>query len=174
MLTGLPQPAHGPRCASGPSLEPRSARPYAGRGFGVLLAFILALPASAETFDGRRVIIIDGDTIALGTERVRLLNIDAPESFQSRCEHELVAGVRAKERLAAPRPLRAARGRSLRPGPLQAHPRARLCSRPGSRGGSHPRGARSALARRIGGSRGSAPALVRVRKKRSTTRVERF
>jgi hypothetical protein len=101
MLTGLPQPAHGPRCVSGPSLEPRSARPYAGRGFGVLLALALALPAFAETFDGRRAVIIDGDTIALGTERIRLLNIDAPESFRSRCERELVMGLKAKERLAA-------------------------------------------------------------------------
>ena len=101
MLTGLPQAAHGPRCVSGPPLEPRSARPYARRGFGVLLALALALPASAETFDGRRAVIIDGDTLALGSERIRLLNIDAPESFRSRCERELVMGLKAKERLAA-------------------------------------------------------------------------
>jgi micrococcal nuclease len=73
----------------------------AALSFGALLALILAPPASAETFDGRRAVIIDGDTIALGTERVRLLNIDTPESFQSRCERELVMGLKAKERLAA-------------------------------------------------------------------------
>jgi endonuclease YncB( thermonuclease family) len=71
----------------------------AAPSFGVLLALVLALPVSAETFDGRLAIIIDGDTLAIGTERVRLLNIDAPES--SRCEHELVMGLKAKERLAA-------------------------------------------------------------------------
>ena len=38
--------------------------------------------ARAETFDGRHAIIIDGDTIAIGSERVRILNIDAPESFR--------------------------------------------------------------------------------------------
>ena len=31
-LTGLPQAAHGARCILGPSLEPRSSRPHAGRG----------------------------------------------------------------------------------------------------------------------------------------------
>jgi endonuclease YncB( thermonuclease family) len=35
-----------------------------------------------------------------GTERVRLLNVDAPESFRPRCEAELIAGLKAKERLA--------------------------------------------------------------------------
>jgi hypothetical protein len=163
MLTGLPQPARGPRCVSGPSLEPRSARPYAGRGFGLLLALALALPASAETFDGRRAVIIDGDTIALGDERVRLLNIDAPESFRSRCERELVMGLNGR-----PRPLRSARGRAAWPGSLSAYPRPHLRGWPGSRTGSDPGGARPALARRTGGSCGSAPALVRVKKKRPT------
>ena len=37
----------------------------------------------------------------LGDERVRLLKIDAPESFRSCCERELVMGLKAKERLAA-------------------------------------------------------------------------
>ena len=57
-------------------------------------------PALAETIDGRRAIIIDGDTFALGSERVRIWNIDAPETRGSRCERELVLGLKAKERLA--------------------------------------------------------------------------
>jgi endonuclease YncB( thermonuclease family) len=56
--------------------------------------------ARPDSFDGRTAIIIDGDTIALGRERVRILNIDAPESHEPRCERELIAGLRAKERLA--------------------------------------------------------------------------
>jgi len=64
-----------------------------------LLTFV-NLPTLAESLDGRRVVIIDGDTIAIGSERVRILNIDAPESFRPRCDAELVAGLRAKERLA--------------------------------------------------------------------------
>ncbi|MBQ0820709.1 thermonuclease family protein [Microvirga sp. HBU67558] len=58
------------------------------------------LPTLAETIDGRRVVIIDGDTIAIGSERVRILNVDTPETFRPRCEAELVAGLKAKERLA--------------------------------------------------------------------------
>jgi endonuclease YncB( thermonuclease family) len=53
-----------------------------------------------ESFDGSRAIIVDGDTFALGKERVRILNIDAPESFRSRCDWELTMGLKAKERLA--------------------------------------------------------------------------
>jgi endonuclease YncB( thermonuclease family) len=70
----------------------------AALSFGVLLALVLALPVSAEAFDGRMAVIIDGDTLAIGSERIRLLNIDAPESFRFRCERELVMGLRAKER----------------------------------------------------------------------------
>jgi endonuclease YncB( thermonuclease family) len=55
----------------------------------------------SETFDGSRVVIIDGDTFALGQERIRILNIDTPETRSSHCENELVQGLRAKERLAA-------------------------------------------------------------------------
>jgi endonuclease YncB( thermonuclease family) len=43
---------------------------------------------------------VDGDTIGFGSERIRILNIDAPESYQPNCEKELVAGLKAKERLA--------------------------------------------------------------------------
>jgi endonuclease YncB( thermonuclease family) len=38
------------------------------------------LPAAAEVVDGRRIVIVDGDTIALRNERVRLLNVDAPDA----------------------------------------------------------------------------------------------
>jgi len=45
------------------------------------------------------IVIIDGDTIAIGRERVRILSIDTPETFRSRCENELMLGLRAKQRL---------------------------------------------------------------------------
>jgi micrococcal nuclease len=69
----------------------------------VLLLVLLVFgpsPALAETFNGGRAVIMDGDTFALGSERVRILNIDAPETRGSRCEQELVLGLKAKERLA--------------------------------------------------------------------------
>ena len=56
--------------------------------------------SASDTFDGRSAVIIDGDTIAVGRERIRILNIDAPESHEPRCDRELVAGLKAKERLA--------------------------------------------------------------------------
>jgi endonuclease YncB( thermonuclease family) len=69
----------------------------------------LPAPAPAETIDGGRAVIIDGETVAFGSERIRIENIDAPETRGSRCERELVAGLRAKERLA----------QLLRRGPVQ-------------------------------------------------------
>ena len=67
----------------------------------VALLTVLGLSLSlAETFDARRAVIINGDTVAFGSERVRILNIDAPETRGSQCERELVMGLRAKERLA--------------------------------------------------------------------------
>lgn len=74
----------------------------------IIAAALLAwLPAIAETVEGSAIAIIDGDTVALPagpdgvSERIRLVEIDAPESFRSACEAELVAGLRAKERLRA-------------------------------------------------------------------------
>jgi endonuclease YncB( thermonuclease family) len=66
------------------------------------LFIALAAPAAAETIDGVRIYIIDGDTVRLpGGETIRLHAIDAPETGRARCEAELAAGLRAKERLRA-------------------------------------------------------------------------
>jgi hypothetical protein len=45
-------------------------------------------------------VIIDGDTFAHGSERARLLNIEAPATRGARCKRDLVLELRAKERLA--------------------------------------------------------------------------
>lgn len=81
----------------------------------VLVAIITGLvvgAARAETLDGDRIHIIDGDTVALPcdptkgiypgcAERVRLLGIDAPEvGSHARCPAELIAGLDAKAALA--------------------------------------------------------------------------
>src|SRR5215210_4108673 len=63
------------------------------------LLFVIS-PAVAETVDGRESVIIDGNTVAFRSERVRIMNIDAPETRSAHCERELVAGLKAKERLA--------------------------------------------------------------------------
>ena len=74
------------------------------------LAMLLASPsAMAETLDGNRIVVIDGDTIGLPcakpeagcSERIRFIDIDAPESWRSHCEDEHKAGLEAKARVAA-------------------------------------------------------------------------
>jgi endonuclease YncB( thermonuclease family) len=45
------------------------------------------------------VIIIDGDTIDIDGTRIRIVAIDTPETFRSRCERELILGLAAKQRL---------------------------------------------------------------------------
>ena len=52
------------------------------------LAFGVLGQASAETVPAGSFSITDGDTVRLGDERIRLLDIDTPESHQSRCERE--------------------------------------------------------------------------------------
>lgn len=74
---------------------------YALAGLGAAFLLLFVVIARAETVDGDRIVIIDGDTVGLpGGERVRIFNIDAPETRRSRCMAELVAGLDAKERLA--------------------------------------------------------------------------
>ena len=43
--------------------------------------------------------VIDGDTIDIDGTRIRILSIDTPETFRSRCENEYLLGLKAKERL---------------------------------------------------------------------------
>lgn len=76
----------------------------------VVIAWLAAtgVAAPAETLDGRRIFVLDGDTVALPcsvpargcAEKIRLRAIDAPETLQAHCEAELKAGLIAKQRLA--------------------------------------------------------------------------
>lgn len=75
-----------------------------------LLSLILAPAlAHAEAIDGDRIVIIDGDTVALPcavpargcAEKIRLLDIDTPETFRPTCERERVVGLEAKAQMAA-------------------------------------------------------------------------
>lgn len=43
--------------------------------------------------------VIDGDTVALGQEHIRLLHIDAPEIHHYHCTEEWMAGLHAKAEL---------------------------------------------------------------------------
>ncbi|WP_181161177.1 thermonuclease family protein [Labrys okinawensis] len=66
------------------------------------------MAATYQPIDGSRIIVLDGDTVALPcvfprpgcSERIRLLDIDAPEIFHPDCEEGLKWGLKAKARLA--------------------------------------------------------------------------
>ena len=47
------------------------------------------------------VIIVDGDTLKIDGVKIRIVEIDTPETYRSRCENELKLGLAAKERLRA-------------------------------------------------------------------------
>lgn len=69
----------------------------------VAASLVLAVPAAAETVNGDRIYVIDGDTIAVQgqRQRIRLLDIDAPEISKPRCDREMRLGLDAKARLIA-------------------------------------------------------------------------
>lgn len=67
-----------------------------------LLACGLLLSATIAAADGIRgtdLRVIDGDTLALGDERIRLLDIDTPETHSPRCRAEAEAGREAARAL---------------------------------------------------------------------------
>ncbi|WP_287184350.1 thermonuclease family protein [Mesorhizobium sp.] len=79
-----------------------------GLAVGLLAIFLAPVTVMAEKVSGDRIVIIDGDTIALPcavpargcAEKIRLLGIDTPEARRPRCENELRLGLAAKLRLA--------------------------------------------------------------------------
>lgn len=66
----------------------------------LILFAALASPALAETIDGARIHVIDGDTVALPSgEHIRLAGIDAPETWHPHCQAEIEQGRAATARL---------------------------------------------------------------------------
>lgn len=63
----------------------------------VALATALTLAMLSPALAGVRV--IDGDTVDIDGTRIRILSIDTPETFRSRCENEYQLGLKAKDRL---------------------------------------------------------------------------
>jgi micrococcal nuclease len=59
-----------------------------------------AAGGAREELDGAAVRVVDGDTIAIGRERIRLMGFDAPETHRPRCARERRLGQRARARLA--------------------------------------------------------------------------
>ncbi len=55
--------------------------------------------ARASLADGQQLYVIDGDTIWLNREKIRIANIDTPEISNAKCESELTRGLEAKAAL---------------------------------------------------------------------------
>lgn len=63
------------------------------------VALILALSlAAAPAVAQPRAVAIDGDTLTLGGERIRVMGLDAPE-MHGRCPRETALAARARDRL---------------------------------------------------------------------------
>lgn len=67
------------------------------RALALALA-LLAAPAAALTAELR---VIDGDTIVVSGEHIRIADLDAPEIGRAHCPEERAAGERARDALAA-------------------------------------------------------------------------
>jgi endonuclease YncB( thermonuclease family) len=66
------------------------------------VVFAIALCATARAAPTPLVIVIDGDTFRIGSERIRIMNIDAPETEnRARCNAERRLAAVATERLTA-------------------------------------------------------------------------
>jgi micrococcal nuclease len=55
--------------------------------------------ARIEEFQPGTLVVVDGDTVKIGRQRLRLTAIDAPEIEHARCRTERRAGERAKARV---------------------------------------------------------------------------
>lgn len=71
-------------------------------GLALIAALVLGAGVYAAIADTScpALSVVDGDTIRCGEEKVRVMAIDAPESFRPKCEAELFRAQAAKERLA--------------------------------------------------------------------------
>ena len=67
----------------------------ASRAALACLTLLLGAPALAQP----ALRVIDGDTFVLGSDRIRIADIDTPETHPSRCAYEAELGARATERL---------------------------------------------------------------------------
>lgn len=59
------------------------------------IAIAVALLLSVSAFAAEPITVIDGDTIYYGEEKIRIVGLDAPETYQARCDAERALGQRA-------------------------------------------------------------------------------
>lgn len=66
-----------------------------------ILLITSTLTSAVTTVPASSIRVIDGDTVILGQEHIRLLDIDAPETLKAHCPAEHEAGERASSELLA-------------------------------------------------------------------------
>ncbi len=63
-------------------------------------AIVSIITVAALSFGAADVEVVDGDTLALRNgEKIRILDLDTPETWKPRCDHELDVGMQAADRL---------------------------------------------------------------------------
>lgn len=65
----------------------------------LVLGMMFATEANAERIDPASIRVIDGDTIELHGQTVRLVGFDTPETWKPGCDFERVLGQQATDRL---------------------------------------------------------------------------
>ncbi len=109
----MSKPWH-PRLVPGAALRPKRRQPAIGAGEirlvvlgGAFLGLVYAsIPGVGAYLDGGRQVaepwavqVIDGDTFDYRGQRIRIADIDTPETSPPRCAHEAELGARATRRL---------------------------------------------------------------------------
>ena len=84
-----------------PRSAPRRFRRHAAIILGGLIALYLIIFAALSVANAAEplIVAVDGDTIHVDDERIRIVGLDAPETYQARCESERQRGHRATAHL---------------------------------------------------------------------------
>lgn len=68
----------------------------------ILLCLLLVFSGcedAGQTVNSYDLYVVDGDTVKLDGQNIRLIGFDTPETYQSKCEAERALGIRATRRL---------------------------------------------------------------------------
>lgn len=64
-----------------------------------MVCLFIAGPAKAERVEPSSIYVVDGDTVRVGADSLRLIGLDTPETYEPRCDYELALGQAATARL---------------------------------------------------------------------------
>ena len=84
-----------------PRSGPERFRRYAAIILGGLIALFLIIFAALTVASAAEplIVAVDGDTIHVDDERIRIVGLDAPETYQARCDSERQRGHQATAHL---------------------------------------------------------------------------